>query len=388
MLFLMFLPGVYSVCQVCWQDDHETAACPLNKDVAANVVVIGAATAAAAAALNIDKIVPAYLRRLFPYNVLKSLLLLNRRASSSGTFEFKDTTKPTEIVAAVRAGLLTKDDALAHVATWLDDDTKMTRVEPTTNMINAIGKSPNQCGAEAGTGCFRYVLARVSFFVMKMPGTTVFLDIAPESTAEPGTSSAGASVSSKMHLPTTMEEFSEMLNLFTMLCHAAGLANNLVMQQFLQDVVYRSMRVLGLSWQGAYEMLMVYLAEVEENPHLYNISNVFEKCGQDAKLRAAEQACKEHFGEGVFAPRSQSARGSGNPSVKKLPYNCPCKADATLPCFPFNRMQDHPDSCRDSPNRNQCKYLHVCNQKLSDGSLCRGDHPAKQCPNKPAGTSQ
>ena len=34
MLFLMFLPGVYSVCQVCWQGDHETAACPLNKDVA------------------------------------------------------------------------------------------------------------------------------------------------------------------------------------------------------------------------------------------------------------------------------------------------------------------------------------------------------------------
>ena len=64
-------------------------------------------------------------------------------------------------------------------------------------------------------------------------------------------SSSVTQMSATLHRPKTMEDFSEIMNLFIMMASALGLVSSLVIADYFQHVVYDVMRVHKRTWQHA-----------------------------------------------------------------------------------------------------------------------------------------
>ena len=86
LLLVLALPAATGVqCQVCFEDGHASDACPLNTGVAANVVTVAAAIGAKKV-IDIAKLLPTYLCRLFSRGVLQTLVSLAQRTSAATGF--------------------------------------------------------------------------------------------------------------------------------------------------------------------------------------------------------------------------------------------------------------------------------------------------------------
>ena len=67
----------------------------------------------------------------------------------------------------------------------------------------------------------------------------------------------------KLVKPKSMAEFADILVTWTMLLSGLGLASILVSGAFLREVVFDTIADGTLPWEGAYELWLVYLEEVE-----------------------------------------------------------------------------------------------------------------------------
>ena len=142
----------------------------------------------------------------------------------------------------------------------------------------------------------------------------------------------------------------------------------LVLLPFLSDVVYLPVANGTLEWPIAFELLIVYLTEIEKNPDQWNLANVFSKSGAfDARRAEAELMARAHFPSHCFRTAG-GARGKSNvdtPSgtfdlAKILQHNSTCKRG----CVAWNNGVDHKAEHVDSNGR--CKFAHACNQWVTD----------------------
>ena len=86
-------------------------------------------------------------------------------------------------------------------------------------------------------GAFRFILAKVSYYVVAAQNSAFMLDVVQSVSAE---SSSCQHITAKMHHPKTEAQFFEMLNLWSLVVHSVGLANTVVVQLFIHEVVFRT----------------------------------------------------------------------------------------------------------------------------------------------------
>ena len=90
----------------------------------------------------------------------------------------------------------------------------------------------------------------------------------------------------KLVKPKTMAEFADILVTWTMLLAGLGVASILVSGAFLREVVFDAIADGTLPWEGAYELWLVYLEEVERTAgDDVNLSNVYNRGAQDTMIK-------------------------------------------------------------------------------------------------------
>ena len=127
-------------------------------------------------------------------------------------------------------------------------------------MESLKGKASQRGEQPADTGVLNYLWAKVSEFVMKREASARLL---LDSLAT--TSSSVTQMAATLYRPKTMEDFSEMMNLFVMMASALGLVSAIVITDYFQHVVYDVMRVHKRTWQHAHELNLIMLRLIEDS---------------------------------------------------------------------------------------------------------------------------
>jgi hypothetical protein len=237
------------------------------------------------------------------------------------------------------------------------------------------GKTPASAPASGmhSHGVFRYVLARVQLYVMAGEGAGMsFGELSGKADV-----SAPTSYKAVYKHPETAAQFHEMLHQWEWALYGTGVANPLVVKQFLQDVVYSPARTKHWSWMMAYAHFLSYIEFIEDKPERkLNLSNVFAAGAHDDRKDRAAVIGVDVFGS-LFATGAQAARGPRNDSVTKVPGSL----SSQRPCNSWNDNKPcRPEDIVTGPDgKPRCSFRHACGQELAKGAdgkpkFCFMDH--------------
>ena len=98
-----------------------------------------------------------------------------------------------------------------------------------------------------------------------------------------------------------------LLNSFVLVCSATGIANSLVLTPFLDEVIYEPTRLGVLHWAEAFELLIIYLRMLENEPHLWAMKDIVAKSGAlDARRAEAKSTAVRFYPAAFFrGPRGE-----------------------------------------------------------------------------------
>ena len=393
LLFLFFtLPTIDATCQVCFGGgvgcpDTGAANCPWTTGVAANVAAVAAA---AGAAIKLDSILPARYLRLFTRSVLQTLAIIAAKPKGGATFSFTGKTY-AEIHQAVVGGLVTKDEGVDELVRRLNVEEAKTT--PDATVVKQLERGVALCqkavvrvaSADVTDGTFLFILAKLSTVVCGNAGT---FDLCVECTddAETPSTSGAKRFSASLRRPSTMEQMYSLVHQFQLVCVTAGLATVMTMGPFLEEVLYEPLRLGVLEWPVAFELMILYLRMIENEPSRWNIANVVSASGgMDAKRAEASGMAKGLYSAAFFRrPRGEPRDDKHKPGDK--PGNEPFKGvlkghneTGSKGCASWNNGTDHLAKHVDASS-GKCKFRHACNQYVTDkgpGGQCLGDHRRK-----------
>ena len=193
--------------------------------------------------------------------------------------------------------------------------------------------------------------------------------------------------------PTGVVQLAALLHNFVLVCTATGLANIVALSPFIDEVVYEPLRIGSLTWPVAFELLVLYLRFVENNPDQWNIANVYHGSGGiDAKRREATLAAAGQYPAAVLratggnaAPAAAPTPGGGGDAAgggEPKWYKGDPKSDnpaSTMGCTAWNNGGKHKAA---AVKDGVCQYKHVCNQWVTDkgkNGQCHGSHKRADC---------
>jgi hypothetical protein len=166
-----------------------------------------------------------------------------------------------------------------------------------------------------------------------------------------------------------------LLNSFVLLCSATGIANSLVLTPFLDEVIYEPTRLGVLHWAEAFELLIIYLRMLENEPHLWSMKDIVAKSGAlDARRAEAKSAALRFYSSSFFrAPRGEPRDVTSEVEVTSF------NSSAKLGCAAWNKDLPHdPKNVRNG----RCNFLHKCDQWVTDkgpNGQCHGPHKREHC---------
>ena len=159
-----------SVCATCAGNAcNGQGTCPWTSTVAANVTALGTG-----AAITLAALLPVKILRLFPRPVLESISALSVRTLDV----FDPSGKPiSEILAAVKHGRFTREDAIAHMAergTAVDpaQDTaphQLRQFEFAVKALEATKKTLANTSSSTEVHCFMFCLSSLRHFAVRVP---------------------------------------------------------------------------------------------------------------------------------------------------------------------------------------------------------------------------
>ena len=106
------------------------------------------------------------------------------------------------------------------------------------------------------------------------------------------------------------------------LAHAVGAANILATTPFVQQIVWDGISTLGLLWEQAYCLVIIYLEAIEDSRGVLHVANVFAAGAQDTRLKAANKRYSEIFASHATIRRSMTrivTRAPRNGTIRILP---------------------------------------------------------------------
>ncbi len=398
-VFCLALPLAQAVCPYC-SDNQESCSfatdgkCPAAGEVAINAAVIGGVAAMAGRALSVKiSLLPRFIRAVGSGALAVVTLLANKPAKGTA-FEFDADTPANVVMAAIAVGRYTTGEALLRIAelqAGLDpeeeggaDKKTMLKLDRLLKLLEAAGKA-NTFNTSVATasdgGVYTFLWGKVTEFVYnKEMQVKVQLPGAENKESEGSTSSKVFSAS--IRRLTSEMEFAEALNLFIMFTSAIGLVTAPIVTQFLEFVVFDTVRQRGESWQVAGELLIVMLRRIEDSGGSLTFANAFNESHLNAYIDEARRNAA-HFYEN--APKFFRTRG-GNPGTSNLQgtivWNKKFNPKSNRCCAAFNNKTEH--------NLNQlqecgtCKFNHVCSKWVKDKGKygkCMQNHSMLECTN-------
>ena len=395
-LLLICLPTTAAVtCRTCFDQVPGCTggnACPFVATTAQNGMLLGGVAAATATTIVARNVFPLRFMRILTRGVLDSLLIIGRRPPPGTAVDLTALTN-AQLADSLMTSGAEPASILDEVTTRLAAATTQMEIARLNAMCTAITSKqrlkPGAHGAVAsgdGTaelvGIYRYcavlagkvVRTRISQVASVLPpdlaeGDTQYKAVPPE----------------KIVKPKSMAEFGDILMTWTMLLSGLGIASILVSGAFLREVVYDTIDYGTLAWEGAFELWLVYLEEVERTAgDEVNLANVYNRGAQDTMIkRAMERLPKTPTG--IFRGGGGGSNGDGGEETK---WNGSFNTKAAGSCLTFNLgKKQHPANCLNE--KGGCKYNHVCDAYVGDkgpkgrcGSDKHGrsncDNPAKQ----------
>lgn len=393
MLFVLsFLSFVEAVCPHCQGTisgcvlNGGVYTCPLVTTITAN------ATALAAGAAGVVMLAAGLPQRLvYTFNraTLDMISFLHGKFDSRKPFDEHGKT-PVEIFTAGSGGgmgQLTPEEAASLLSLRLQSATEALEREniialmQTLRTTSATGVSkertlpPNVCGP------FSYIWLKSVEYVQGR--TSSSRGVKADESDDSGPTHKGFA-------PRTSLIFFEAISVFSLIAIATGLANPLLMQSFLQKVIYEEARVKHYSWMMGVAIFLTYIHTLEtSDDDKIVLGNVFE-CGSidahtDAAIRLGGELFKDSF---------RKLRGEpGGPLGGKLvdiaakdskKFNGKFTKQAKGICIPFNLKRGvHKQTHLEADGT--CKFNHVCNHFVSDkgpGGRCgSSDHAWYDCDN-------
>ena len=189
--------------------------------------------------------------------------------------------------------------------------------------------------------------------------------------------------SAKVTRVSTELEFAEILNLFVMFCAVLGIADAPVICQFLEFVVFDTIRQRLEPWQVAQELLLIMLRRIEDSGGALTLRNVFNESHLNSYVDEARRNAAHFYPKLSSIFRSTGGNPGASKSGGKIEWNNKFTASSMRCCPAFNNKTEHQQNAlfQDSGT---CKFNHVCSAWVSDkgkAGKCLQNHPKIACTN-------
>ena len=392
-ILLICLPTTAAVtCRTCFDQIQGCTGgddCPFVATTTQNGLLLGGLAAATATAIVARDVFPLRFTRVLTRGVLDSLLIIGRRPPPGTAVDVSALTN-VELTDPVQTSGVEIEALVDEVTKRLGSATSNIEIQRLNSISTALGHKIKLGrgadgalavgdGTEELVGVFRYC-AMLAGKVVR----TRLSQVATVITPPQGDAQVKAVPPEKLVKPKTMAEFADILVTWTMLLSGLGLASILVSGAFLREVVFDTIADGTLPWEGAYELWLVYLEEVERTAgDDVNLSNVYNRGAQDTMIKRAMERLP-NAGKRIFRPGGGGGDGDGDEEPK---WNGSFNQKSTATCLTFNLgKKQHPANCLNE--RGGCKFNHACDAYVSDqgkggrcGSVKHGrhncDNPAK-----------
>lgn len=163
-----------------------------------------------------------------------------------------------------------------------------------------------------------------------------------------------------------------------MLPTALWMANFSIVQSFISEVVFKTIRELKQGWEVAHELFLLYLREIEwDATRASSFANVYRQGMQDTLLTQARSNAAAFF----RTLRKETAGGVAGSSVcQPIEWNGRSTESSQKCCVSWNLTKDH--TARQLASDGTCLFAHRCMQYVSDKGpygQCRGNHRKSEC---------
>ena len=380
-LFGLCAPALGVTCLSCFDGNEGCAggaACLFSTRTAANLAAL---TVAGGAAINVASLVPSSYLRHLPTQVLRTLAAIARVPAAGGPPDL-GAMSLTELQECVASGRIDINAYKGELSTRLADPAtaaaQVTRISAMLLAIqnNTVTINNRVIEGISSYGVLGYLVAAASLIVNSGKRTY------SSGTASTGGSSSSGGTSLSIRVPTSGSQFAELLMVWQTLAHAVGAANFLATVPFLQQVVWDGISTLGLLWEQAYCLFIIYLEAIEDSRGVLNLANVFAAGAQDTRLKAANQRYSRMFCQ-TCDDQDDKDKEKDKGANK---WNNRDSPNANGICKTYNfRDAEHPK--KHLFKDGTCKFRHVCIQWVTGkgaGGMCEGNHPKYSCnnPNK------
>ena len=382
-LFGLCSPALGVTCHSCFDGIEGCAggaACLFATRTAANLAAL---TVAGGVAINVVSLLPASYVRHLPTQVLRTLAAIARVPNADGPPDLGAMTL-TDLQECLASGRIEVNAYRAELSARLADPaTAAAQVTRISAMLlglqnNTVTANTRVIDGINSYGVLGYLVAVASLIVNSGKRT-----YSSGTTSASGSSSAGGGGASlSIRAPNSGSQFAELLMVWQTLAHAVGAANILATVPFLQQVVWDGISTLGLLWEQAYCLFIIYLEAIEDSRGSLHLANVFAAGAQDTRLRAANKRYSEIFCQSCD---DQDDKDKDRDKGSKK-WNNKDSPNANGVCKTYNfRDAEHPKQHLHKDGT--CKFRHVCNQWVTGkgpGGMCEGEHPKWACnnPNK------
>ena len=353
------------------------AACPFATQTAANLAVLAVA---GGAAIDVASLIPSSYVRHLPTQVLRTLAAIARVPVAGGPPDLgaMNLVELSECLASGRIeNAAYKNELNARLADPATVAAQVTRISAMLVAAQNNGVVYNSRVIEgiSSYGVLGYLVAAASLIVNTGKRT-----YSSGTVASASSSSGGTSLS--IRAPTSGSQFAELLMVWQTLCHAVGAANFLATVPFLQQVVWDGISTLGLLWEQAYCLFIIYLEAIEDSRGVLHLANVFAAGAQDTRIRAASQRHLEMFSCQPCDDQDDKGKGKDRDKGSKK-WNGKDSPSANGVCKTYNfKDAEHPPQHLHKDGT--CKFPHVCNKWVTGkgpGGMCLENHPAYSCTN-------
>ena len=259
------------------------------------------------------------------------------------------------VVKAATYGYCSVAEAMTELGRRVDlasSELEVAKIQASISGLKTIGETV----LSSTQGVLQFLWARCSMAISGRYSGTYRVEVS--------STSKSTALSASLVRPQTQDAYYELLHYFGMVVTALGIANALVLMNFLDKVAYGAVR-LAEGWKVSCELVLLYLKKVDQDPTgSLSLANVFEHGGQDTMLSEARRNAGAFFRtrSGELRPGPAPSGGQQfNPTSKKL-----CKDyNAGRPCTRLD-------------SQGKCVFNHACDQWVTDkgtAGVCGGAHP-------------
>jgi len=341
--------------------------------------------------LSLKSLVPRKLLRLFDGKSLMLLVMCKLKPSAGNEVDLS-TVKSSEVLKLVQSGSTTKEAGLIHLVSLLEDlsqaggDVEVNKLKATvlSSQIGILQNLTSSVSPKAGIdGAFLFVLAKLSGAICSANPVAFSICVASDDDDGEQPKHGEGRASGVLRRPFTLEQMFCLLHHFQLICVASGLISLYALSPFLDDVVYEPVRLKNLEWPVAFELLIVYLRMVENDPVSWNISDVVAKSGSmDSKRSEARVEAEKNFPAHIFRSHAGNALAGGPGGYGDKIDVFGDTANAKKGCVVWNAHQTlhDPKHCKGGV----CLFAHKCNHWGSNKGYkgqCLENHTADSCTN-------